>query len=359
MDPETGALLNVNEHQTVTLRNPATGAQALVLYDADLTATPASLSQIVALDSSGRSEITLVETTLPLAFGIAGGVALVAGVFLAPRRKRRDAWPADDRHPARPAPLSPGHRPLVLDPCRRARRVSAAAGGRRARGGWTRRPPTPACVTQATRFDSHTSPITRAIAMSSADGSPSCMALVNMRTICRATVFTSAAALGSANMNARVIASVSIGSRCMLRVTRDSTYSMRSAGVSPGIGLRSSLSCICSNLLGQRADQQVDLGREVPVQRAERHVGALGDGPHLHGVVAALGRERQRGVQDPLAPFPLGGRADVGIGCGGRLATGTRSRRWHSGPLIISHTHDQRTKGAAGRCAARAGRAKM
>jgi hypothetical protein len=78
-------------------------------------------------------------------------------------------------------------------------------------------------VTQATRFDSHTSPMTRAIAMSSADGSPSCMAVVNMRVICRATAFTSAAALGSANMNARVIASVSSGSRCMLRVTRTST----------------------------------------------------------------------------------------------------------------------------------------
>ncbi len=60
-------------------------------------------------------------------------------------------------------------------------------------------------------------------------------------------MFTSAAALGSANMNARVIASVSIGSRCMVRVTRDSTYIMRSAGVSPGTGLRSSFSCICSN----------------------------------------------------------------------------------------------------------------
>ena len=95
VDPETGALLNVNEHQTVTLHNPDTGAQALVLYDADLTVTPASLSQIVALDSNGRSEITLVETTLPLVFCIVGGVALLAGAFLVFRaRKRRDDAPA-------------------------------------------------------------------------------------------------------------------------------------------------------------------------------------------------------------------------------------------------------------------------
>jgi hypothetical protein len=91
VDPETGALLNVNEQQTVTLHNPATGAPGLVLYDADLTVTPASLSQIVALDSSGRNEITLVETTLPLVFGIAGGVAVLAGAFLSfIRRKPRD-----------------------------------------------------------------------------------------------------------------------------------------------------------------------------------------------------------------------------------------------------------------------------
>ena len=100
VDPETGALLNVNEHQTVTLHNPATGAQALVLYDADLTVTPASLSQVVALDSSGRSEITLVETTLPLVSGIVGGVALLAGAFLGLRgRKRRDDTPALDAVP--------------------------------------------------------------------------------------------------------------------------------------------------------------------------------------------------------------------------------------------------------------------
>src|SRR5215469_11238032 len=145
------------------------------------------------------------------------------------------------------------------------------------------------------------------------------MALVNMRAICPAMLFTSAAALGSANMNARVIASVSIGSRWRLRVTRDSTYTIRSAGVSPGIGLRS------LEFLGQRAEQQVDLGREVPVQRAERHLGALRDGPHLHGLIAALGRQRKRRVQDPLATHLLGRRARVGIS-GRRVDLRTCSR---------------------------------
>jgi hypothetical protein len=98
VDPETGALLNVNEQQTVTLHNPVTGAAALVLYDADLTVTPASLSQIVALDSSGRNTITLIETTLPIAFGIAGGVALItgAGAGFLRRRPRDDMAELDD-----------------------------------------------------------------------------------------------------------------------------------------------------------------------------------------------------------------------------------------------------------------------
>jgi hypothetical protein len=95
VDPETGALLNVDEHQTVTLRNPDTGAQALVLYDADLIATPATVSQTVALDAGGRNEITLVETTLPLVAGIVGGVALLTGAFLGFRgRKRHEDAPA-------------------------------------------------------------------------------------------------------------------------------------------------------------------------------------------------------------------------------------------------------------------------
>ena len=58
-----------------------------------------------------------------------------------------------------------------------------------------------------------------AIARSSVVGSPSCIASVSICSICEATAWTSAAALGSANMNALVIASVSIGSRCMLIVT--------------------------------------------------------------------------------------------------------------------------------------------
>ena len=44
VDPETGALLNVDEDQKVTLRNPATGATAAVLYSGDLVATPGTVT---------------------------------------------------------------------------------------------------------------------------------------------------------------------------------------------------------------------------------------------------------------------------------------------------------------------------
>ena len=95
VDPETGALVDVNEQQSTTLRTSATAAPALVGFDADLIATPASVTQIVALDSSGRNELTLVETTLPIVFGIVGGIALLAGIFLG-RKPHEDMAELDD-----------------------------------------------------------------------------------------------------------------------------------------------------------------------------------------------------------------------------------------------------------------------
>ena len=107
VDPETGALIDVKEQQSTTLRTSASAAPSLVLFDADLVATPASVDQIVALDSTGRSELTLLETTLPIVLGIVGGVALVAGIFLS-RRPRGDVAVPDDVAPEAALAVSPG-----------------------------------------------------------------------------------------------------------------------------------------------------------------------------------------------------------------------------------------------------------
>ena len=49
----------------------------------------------MGLDRSGRNELTLIDTTLPLVLGIVGGVALVTGIFLG-RRRREDMAELDE-----------------------------------------------------------------------------------------------------------------------------------------------------------------------------------------------------------------------------------------------------------------------
>jgi hypothetical protein len=89
VDPATGALVDVQEHQTTTLRTPSTGAQALLLFDANLKVTPASLTAIMKLDNNGRNELTLLKVILPLVLGIVGVIALVAGLILGRQRRPR------------------------------------------------------------------------------------------------------------------------------------------------------------------------------------------------------------------------------------------------------------------------------
>jgi Porin PorA len=90
VDPETGAPLDVNEHEVQALYNPTTNTQALTLFNADLIATPSSVKQIVGLDLSGRNELNLLKTTLPIIFGAVGAVALIVGIWLVARRPNED-----------------------------------------------------------------------------------------------------------------------------------------------------------------------------------------------------------------------------------------------------------------------------
>ena len=119
IDPDTGALLNVTQNERLTLRD-SSGATALVLFDAYLAATPASVNALVALDNSQRSKVSLVTRVLPLVTGILGVILLIVGILLA-RRPREDleagrsagspelaAAESEDGHSATQASLVPG-----------------------------------------------------------------------------------------------------------------------------------------------------------------------------------------------------------------------------------------------------------
>lgn len=103
VDPVTGALLNVNESEELTLRNPTTGAVGLVLYNGTLKMTPASLTAIVTLDKNGRNELTLIELIVPLVIGIVGAILVVVGFLIG--RRRADAAAESATIP--PTPLAP------------------------------------------------------------------------------------------------------------------------------------------------------------------------------------------------------------------------------------------------------------
>src|SRR5215472_1781167 len=89
IDPVTGALLNVTENQKLTLRD-SSGAQALLLFDANLVATTDSVDRLLAIDNDQLSKQSFVNTLLPLVSGIVGAILLIAGIVMA-RRPREDA----------------------------------------------------------------------------------------------------------------------------------------------------------------------------------------------------------------------------------------------------------------------------
>jgi hypothetical protein len=95
VDPETGALLDITDHEVQTLGSP--GTQTTLLFDANLVATPASINTLVSLDNTARNKISLLQLILPLASGILGGVVLVIGILLTRKRGRHELQ-------ARPAP---------------------------------------------------------------------------------------------------------------------------------------------------------------------------------------------------------------------------------------------------------------
>jgi Porin PorA len=122
VDPMTGELLAVNEHEDLYLVNPATNARVTTLFNADLSATPATVKNMVAIDNSSRNRITLLEIVLPLVFGIAGALATAAGFLLSrtPRKAVRSGlaiatYPSPDAAAAGQAGVAPKHDVQLTD----------------------------------------------------------------------------------------------------------------------------------------------------------------------------------------------------------------------------------------------------
>jgi hypothetical protein len=75
----------------------------------------------------------------------------------------------------------------------------------------------------------------------------------------------------------------------------------------------------------QGRHQQMDLRREVAVQRADRDVRAFSHGTHLNCFVTTLGGDGEGGVQDALAAFPLSFGSEFGFSQNGHVHHLTRA----------------------------------
>jgi hypothetical protein len=99
VDPTTGALIDVNEHDIQTLDSPGTSTPVLTLINSDLVMTPASVTKVVGLDTNGRNELSLLNLILPIVLGVVGAIILVVGLLML-RQRREDVEPG----PTTPAP---------------------------------------------------------------------------------------------------------------------------------------------------------------------------------------------------------------------------------------------------------------
>ncbi len=81
VDPVTGGPVSVEQNRRLTLRD-SSGATRLVIFQADLKFTPQTIRSFVDADRSGKNEIALITSVLPLILLLAGAVLLVVGIVL-------------------------------------------------------------------------------------------------------------------------------------------------------------------------------------------------------------------------------------------------------------------------------------
>jgi Porin PorA len=89
VDPVTGAVINLNQDQKITLRDKS-GVQRLVLFQGDFQATPGTVASIVAADRPRRAAVMSITTTVPLILGLSGAVILAAGILLVAGRRKKE-----------------------------------------------------------------------------------------------------------------------------------------------------------------------------------------------------------------------------------------------------------------------------
>ena len=95
VDPVTGVPLSVAQDVKQTLQD-STGTTRLVLLDANFKSTPASIASSISTDNSGRSEIGVLNTIVPIVAGVLGIILLVVGLVLSRGRDQDDEYEDDD-----------------------------------------------------------------------------------------------------------------------------------------------------------------------------------------------------------------------------------------------------------------------
>ena len=82
VDPATGSPVKVIEAQNETLQDPSTGAIELVLLDGTLSTTPQTVATAVSTAKHYDTEISIVQSIVPVAGLLVGLVLLVCGIAL-------------------------------------------------------------------------------------------------------------------------------------------------------------------------------------------------------------------------------------------------------------------------------------
>jgi len=147
----------------------------------------------------------------------------------------------------------------------------------------------------AAKLASHTSAISPASRWSLTVGSPPLKVLASRPSMTSIASSVAAAAVWSARTKARVTASVKRGSWLPFGVQAVDEQAKAFARCRRGDGPIAAVSKLLE-LAGQRRHQEVDLGGEVPVQRADADSDLRGHRANVHSLVTAANCQHHRGI---------------------------------------------------------------